>query len=257
MKISKILTFASSCLLVVSLSACGDDDDDSGGKGDAATSADAATANDAAAGNDAQTSQDAATGADAAASDAAASDAAASDAAASDAASDASSADSGTALTCSAYCTSIMANCTAANAQYPSMASCVNACAGYPVGAEADTSGNTLGCRTYHAGAASGNAGLHCPHAGPTGDGTCGTLCEGFCAIQATACTGALKQFTSASDCATKCAAFSAGAGKYNTSFTGGNTNYCRVYHLSVAASSAGSATDHCGHIAPTSIPCN
>jgi len=45
--------------------------------------------------------------------------------------------------------------------------------AGYP----GDAAGNTVQCRIYHAGVAgldiTTNAGVHCPHAGPTGGGVC------------------------------------------------------------------------------------
>src|SRR5512140_1227584 len=63
---------------------------------------------------------------------------------------------------CTKYCTDITANCTGANMQYANMDSCMGSCMGLPVGAAADTKGNTMGCRIYHAGAAKGDPGLHC-----------------------------------------------------------------------------------------------
>src|ERR1700759_3504939 len=77
------------------------------------------------------------------------------------------------ALACSTYCTEIQNNCTGANAQYADMAQCMAACASFAVGTSTvtDMSGNTLGCRIYHAGSPSMMAATtHCPDAGPGGD---------------------------------------------------------------------------------------
>src|ERR1035437_5528950 len=68
------------------------------------------------------------------------------------AANDGTAADAGNG--CTAYCTSIMGACTGANQQFTGMDQCVNSCKAFPVGTAADTAGHTLGCRTYHAGAA-------------------------------------------------------------------------------------------------------
>jgi hypothetical protein len=82
-------------------------------------------------------------------------------------------------LTCATYCAQLMTNCTGANTQYNDMAECMTYCAAarWPLGTEGATSGNTLACRIYHGGApAMMMPGTHCPHAGPTGDGVCGSL---------------------------------------------------------------------------------
>jgi hypothetical protein len=58
-------------------------------------------------------------------------------------------------------------------------------CGAWPVGTDNDTSGNTLGCRAYHAGAVAllGSTD-HCYHAGITGAdiktnaSVCGSQCE-------------------------------------------------------------------------------
>jgi len=81
--------------------------------------------------------------------------------------------------TCAFYCAQMMANCTGANTQYTSAEECVSYCNGarWAPGMEGATSGNTLACRIYHGGGpAMMMPGTHCPHAGPTGDGVCGTL---------------------------------------------------------------------------------
>jgi hypothetical protein len=70
-------------------------------------------------------------------------------------------------------------------------------------------------------------------------------LCTSFCTEEPVACSGDLSQYTSVSDCETSCAGFALG----EPSDTGGqDTLYCRIYHLSVAASSAANAMIHCAH---------
>lgn len=82
-------------------------------------------------------------------------------------------------VTCAEYCGVVTANCSGANAQYADMADCMAYCAtaGWPAGTRGEAANNTLACRTYHGGTpATGNAGEHCPHAGPTGGSVCGTI---------------------------------------------------------------------------------
>ena len=91
----------------------------------------------------------------------------------------------GNAPTCAAYCAKIAMNCTAgdggSNAQYADTATCNTYCSSashWPAGMTGDTSGDTIGCRLYHAGAAAADPVLHCPHAGPTGGNVCGSWCD-------------------------------------------------------------------------------
>ena len=74
---------------------------------------------------------------------------------------------------CVSFCDLQAATCTGANEQYADEAACLSACAGYAVGANTDTTGDTLGCRNYHLGAAAGDPGQHCPHTGADGGGVC------------------------------------------------------------------------------------
>src|SRR5262245_30207367 len=83
---------------------------------------------------------------------------------------------------CATYCTAIQANCTTTNAQYPDPAHCMAACAAFDVGTTGQTSGNTLGCRIYHAGMpAMTDPATHCKHAGPGGDATSVVSGAGTC----------------------------------------------------------------------------
>lgn len=169
-------------------------------------------------------------------------------------------------LDCKSYCAEVMANCTGANAQYTSEASCMNVCAAFPAGSLADMEGNTLGCRLYHGGApAVGNATLHCPHAGPSGGdkdvsdttvGTCGEGCDAFCDVAIAACTGNNVQYATKEACLTECKTFKASAAEFSTGDTDKNDFGCRMYHLTVAATDAASAMTHCPHIKAVSATC-
>src|SRR5436190_15099183 len=122
------------------------------------------------------------------------------------------------------YCTDIIAHCTGANAQYPTavatttMDQCLGTAASFAVGKTGDTSGNTLGCRAYHAGApAMSDPATHCIHAGPLGDqvdkaGTCGDPCTSFCTLEIKVCgslavplTGITAQYQDMAACMTAC----------------------------------------------------
>jgi hypothetical protein len=150
---------------------------------------------------------------------------------------------------CTTYCNTIATNCTGTNSQYFSTAACLQSCARLPKGTASDTVGNTIGCRTYHATNAAGGPVVHCPHAGPGGDGQCGTNCAGFCTIALAACPAVYANLTA---CMNDCATFPA-TPKYNSTITSGNTFACRMYHLTNATLSP---TVHCSHINSASPPC-
>jgi hypothetical protein len=79
---------------------------------------------------------------------------------------------------CVTYCDAVSGACSAANAQYNSKEDCVAYCnaSNWPKGTDGEQAGNTVACRTYHAGVAAGAPEVHCPHAGPSGGGVCGTV---------------------------------------------------------------------------------
>ena len=154
--------------------------------------------------------------------------------------------------TCEAYCAAVTASCKGENAQYTSEDACVEYCATWatlPLGTGADTSGNTVGCRAYHAGVAGGgpaDAAIHCAHAGPSGGDVCGTLCENYCHLEELNCSDVFSLFTSAEKCAEACAAFPTGG---NANDTSGNNVYCRIYHLGIAGSEGDTSAEvHCPH---------
>jgi plastocyanin/tartrate dehydratase beta subunit/fumarate hydratase class I family protein len=149
--------------------------------------------------------------------------------------------------TCADYCKVISANCTGDNAQYGDEAKCVKFCTDSKLaaGTAADKAGNTIGCRTYHAGAAKDDANLHCPHAGPTGGDVCGKHCDNFCELMGKACTGANAQYKDDAECKAACAKAPT-TGK--STDTGGDSLQCLTYHIGVASASADNAKVHCAH---------
>jgi hypothetical protein len=144
-------------------------------------------------------------------------------------------------LDCETYCDRTMANCTGSNAQYSGSDTCMASCTHFPEGTLADTSGNTLGCRIYHAGNAATDPTTHCIHAGPSGGGACGNPCDGFCSLVVAECP---TQYPSASDCATVCATY-ATTPPYSAAVTGGDDLSCRIYHATAASVDP---TTHCPH---------
>lgn len=150
---------------------------------------------------------------------------------------------------CDAYCTTVTKNCAGATAVYVSKEVCLAACKHLPVGTTADTTGNTLGCRAYHAGAAASNAVLHCPHAGPGGAGYCGSNCEGYCNLAQGVCS----TFQTEKDCLDICKTFTdeEATKPFSAQDVSGNTLQCRLYHSSVAAADK----MHCAHIGTTPTP--
>jgi hypothetical protein len=161
--------------------------------------------------------------------------------------------DAGTAApTCASYCTTVMANCTGANSQYANEASCLGSCSAFTQGTTGATSGNSLSCRAYHAGAAPSDAALHCPHAGPAGDGACGGNCESFCTIAVAKCSA---NFANTAACTAACMGFAMNTARYTSATTSGDSFSCRMYHLSVAATDTASATTHCPHTTAASAP--
>jgi len=142
---------------------------------------------------------------------------------------------------------------------YASHAACVALASAFPpqtsfsLGAE--TSGNTLGCRAYHAVVAKSVPNPHCYHTAPNGgDGTCGTTCDGYCSLIQYGCTGPNQQHASLAACQTACAGYT-DTHFYNinnilTPAPSADTLDCRYYHATAAILL--NATYHCPHAGPS-----
>ncbi|HVU50158.1 MAG TPA: hypothetical protein VHL80_05710 [Polyangia bacterium] len=164
--------------------------------------------------------------------------------------------------TCDAYCAQIQAACTGSHQQYGDADACKSSCAALPTGAGTDTSGDTLGCRVHFAALAAASAGaaaLYCTKAGPGGDGTCGTNCDGYCDIVMTYCTAAnnAQIYGDRAACMADCAAHGTTAA-YTTGDPGrtdmGDEVACQLYH---AVMGSQAPEEHClGDLALTALTC-
>jgi hypothetical protein len=177
-------------------------------------------------------------------------------------------------LDCESYCETIQSACTGNFSQYDTLEECLSMCDDMPPGALDDASGDSVGCRLYHAQNAMKQARpeVHCPHAGPTGGGVCGSRCEALCDRATKLCTddrGYPEAYSSREDCMTICQQTDAGLGGYKVDAAkelpaSGNTVNCRIYHLRNAYTrlsdtdkindSAGVHCRHVGQISPTCL---
>jgi hypothetical protein len=142
---------------------------------------------------------------------------------------------------CKDYCRIAMVACSADLAVYDSEAECESVCGALDPGTNGDESEDTVGCRKYHAYNATGDASLHCPHAGPGGDGHCGTgNCAPYCRIAEAACpTQFAAKFADRTACETACAALPGAAGDsgYAVATAAGNAAsvQCRLLYATRA----------------------
>jgi hypothetical protein len=141
---------------------------------------------------------------------------------------------------CDDYCRVVTGACTKDFAVYESAAQCKRVCAALEVGKSSDAQEDTLGCRTYHAYNALDIDTSHCPHAGPGGDGHCGTdNCKPYCRLLAAACPSDFATFATEADCESACSALP-GAAKdsqrtLKAAKDGTDSVQCRLLHVSRA----------------------
>ncbi|MDB4982447.1 MAG: hypothetical protein JWM82_3199, partial [Myxococcales bacterium] len=173
---------------------------------------------------------------------------------------------------CDTYCTAITANCTGVNSQYPDKATCMKLCAMLPAGTSADTTGQTVGCRSNQAMAAAQDTAAiktECWDAGPLGYGKCGSECDVFCAVALSTCgTTAYKDLA---DCTNTCQDIGIGRnldfglpGSYSSNYMAGtpgdsatDTLECRTYQLiDKALASAANVATACPNAALKSAAC-
>jgi hypothetical protein len=158
----------------------------------------------------------------------------------SDAAAAGPAADADVAVSCTTYCTTILANCGTAdggvggNGQYYDTTDCMNTCQLLPMGTYGETA-NSVGCRQYHASLASMDPVTHCPHAGAGGGDLCGSRCDDYCTLVMAHCTmanGADPPYGSQADCMSACTAYpyQADASDYDPNDIGSLN--CLDYHL-------------------------
>jgi len=126
-------------------------------------------------------------------------------------------------------------------------------CSTIPAGNFTDHGGDSVDCRIYHANNANVTGDMtHCVHATPSGGGVCGSLCDVYCGLAMSVCTGNLAIYTTSVDCQTACKALNASG---LPGATGGNTLQCRIYHIG-AAVALNDKTTHCPHGGVVSAVC-
>jgi hypothetical protein len=134
--------------------------------------------------------------------------------------------------TCETYCAEIMKNCTGGNEQYLSEQICLNYCefgSKMPKGAVGTQTGNTVACRTYHAGLAGlSDPGDHCRHAGPSGGDTCGSWCEVYCQLAQTNCQGEFALYPDLGECTDVCGHFATDG---SIKAESGDSVQCRIFY--------------------------
>jgi hypothetical protein len=161
--------------------------------------------------------------------------------------------DSGDSPTCRQYCSDVMDYCPGDTKQYVDAAQCLKACAMYPEGLITDADGNTASCRLKYAGKARYALGTerdaYCRKAGPGSEGTCGSICDGFCTLMMAACTPkfAPYNFPSLGDCMNACRILK-DSPPYTVSdgtLPDRNDAQCRLFHV---CSAVMDPDEHCEH---------
>ena len=153
---------------------------------------------------------------------------------------------------CEEYCATITDNCTGDDRQYSSEENCNQVCPNLSGFNNADTIGDTVGCRLENAQQAGTLGPDECPTAGPGSEGQCGDVCTTFCLLFEKACgtDPDLFDYANQAACRQDCANFPDG-GPFNVTLDAGDSIDCRLYHVSQAFEDAGF---HCEHAAGQDI---
>jgi hypothetical protein len=155
--------------------------------------------------------------------------------------------------TCADFCAQVADACGGANAQWADAASCAAECATWPEGTPGAMAGNSLACRSGHLAEiqdGSESPETHCAHVGPTGGGSCGTLCDAYCSLVLEHCVGTNQVYASDPECRTACALLPATGSEGDST---GDTVQCRIYHAEAAGADP---VTHCSHTRADSAVC-
>jgi len=163
-------------------------------------------------------------------------------------------ADSGSSDVCPKYCNEIMTRCTGNSMQYIDVPQCLKVCALFPPGAGSTEDGNTAACRQKYSHKTLYASGLelegYCQKAGPASDGTCGTICEGYCTMMMPTCTAERTPpyyFASMEDCMSVCGGLP-NVPPYTVAdgtLPDRNDAQCRIFHT---CSAVMDPDEHCEH---------
>jgi hypothetical protein len=157
---------------------------------------------------------------------------------------------------CEQYCDEMDVQCTGVAAQYRDHDQCLRICRMFPEGTVGGPDENSVACRLKYAQKARYGLGtevnVYCSEAGPSGDGRCGSVCEGFCTLMANVCTpetADVYHFASDEDCRTTCDGLPTAGVSYSSSdpaISDGNHALCRLFHVTSAAMA--DPEEHCEH---------
>jgi hypothetical protein len=157
---------------------------------------------------------------------------------------------------CTQYCDEMDAMCRGTAAQYRDRDQCLRICRMFPEGTPDSEDENSIACRLKYAQKARYGLGTevnqYCSKAGPSGDGTCGSVCQGFCTLMDNVCTEeevGPYRFTSTEECLTTCDGLPPAGVSYSSSdpnLADGNHALCRLFHVTNAAMA--DAEEHCEH---------
>lgn len=163
---------------------------------------------------------------------------------------------SGTTDPCNEYCDLMDANCTGNDEQYRDQEQCLKICHLLPQGSAAGADDDSISCRLKYADkmryAAGAELSTYCQQAGPSGDASCGTVCQAYCVLMAEVCTpdvAGTYHFASDTDCLNTCQGLPAATVPYsftNPLVSDGNHALCRLFHVTSAAMA--DASEHCEH---------
>jgi hypothetical protein len=157
---------------------------------------------------------------------------------------------------CDEYCDAMVGSCTGEAEQYRDRDQCLRICHLLPPGEENGPDNNDVACRLKYARKIRYGFGQevtnYCRQAGPSGDGRCGNVCQGFCSLMAKVCTpeeSPYYHFESDGDCISTCNGLPVASVEYSSSdplVSDGDHALCRLFHVTSAAMA--DAEEHCEH---------
>jgi hypothetical protein len=157
---------------------------------------------------------------------------------------------------CDEYCSTMDTGCVGNDAQYRDHEQCEKICHLLPEGTVGAADDDSIACRLKYVQktryANGSELSVYCRQAGPSGNGSCGSVCEAYCTLMAEVCTAdtaGIYHFASDGDCMKTCDALPAAPVPYSSSdpqVSDGNHALCRLFHVTSAAMA--DADEHCEH---------
>lgn len=162
---------------------------------------------------------------------------------------------------CEVYCDEMDTQCQGEAKQYVDRSQCLRVCRLFPAGVVTEDMAdipdeNSAACRLKYAEKARYGLGTevadYCHKAGPSGEGICGSVCQGFCSLMGQVCTpeeAGESHFASEEECLATCEGLPGAGFSYSSSnplVADGNHALCRLWHVTSAAMV--DPLEHCEH---------